>query len=428
MTELINNILAIFGPHIQIETRLVLARGVSIALLIIVTLVAYFVTKYLLLNIAVRAIAHTHPKWGDIVVKRRVSHLLAFAAPAVIIALMAPLALAGHEQLIAFVSGLNSIYIIVVTVLVANAGLNTFLDIYRTFELSKAVPLKSVVQIIKIGIFAIAGFLMVSLLLNIPPIFLISGLGALAAVASFVFKDPILGFVAGIQLAANKLVAIGDWIEMSEFGANGDVLEINLTTVKIQNWDKTITTVPTYALISRSFKNWRGMQESGGRRIKRAVYIDLGTVKFCSKDMVTAFSKIDYISDYIEQKRKEFANQNHGYQDDDLHKVNGERLTNIGIFRAYVTAYLKKHPMINQEMRLMVRQLAPTDHGLPVEIYAFCKDKAWSHYEMVQSDIFDHILTVVPRFELRMFQHPSGTDLSQFTAHLQRNTIERRQQ
>ncbi len=413
MTEFVNDVLTILGGNVQPETGLTLAKTIAIALLIIFTLAAYFVTKYLLLNIAVRAIARSNPKWSEMVVNRKVFQFLAFAPPAVVIALMTPLALAGQEKLIAFVSNANSMYVIVVSVLVINAGLNTFLDIYHTFELSKAVPLKSVVQIIKVGLFVVAGFLTISLILNIPLIYLISGLGALAAVAGFVFKDPILGFVAGIQLAANKLVAIGDWIEMPEFGANGDVLEINLTTVKIQNWDKTITTVPTYALISQSFKNWRGMQESGGRRIKRAVYIDLSTVKVCPREMLAQFSKIGYISDYIEQQKKELAKHNGGHPDDDLSHINGERLTNIGLFRAYVTAYLKDHPKINQDMTLMVRQLDPTDHGLPVEIYAFCKDKAWSHYEMVQSDIFDHILTIVPEFELELFQHPSGTDFKQ---------------
>jgi miniconductance mechanosensitive channel len=251
---------------------------------------------------------------------------------------------------------------------------------------------------------------MIAIVLNKSPLYFLTGLGALSAVLMLIFKDPILGFVAGIQLTANKMVARGDWLEMPKYDADGDVLEIGLTTVKVQNWDKTITTIPTYALISESFKNWRGMQESGGRRIKRFVYLDLGSIKFCTEEMLERFSRIQYITEYIERKKKEISEYNEAFQVDTSILVNGRHLTNIGTFRAYVTAYLKNHPMINQDMTFLVRQLAPTPQGLPLEIYVFCKDKIWANYEAIQADIFDHILAVVPEFDLRVFQEPSGGD------------------
>ncbi len=224
-----------------------------------------------------------------------------------------------------------------------------------------------------------------------------------------------MGFVAGIQLTANRMVANGDWIEMPKYGADGDIIEIALTTVKVQNWDKTITTIPTYALISESFKNWRGMSESGDRRIKRSISIDMNTIQFCTKEMLDRFSKIQYISGYIEKKKIEMQEHNKLEQVDHSSLVNGRRMTNIGTFRAYVEAYLKNHHMINTEMTFLIRHLAPTEHGLPIEIYVFSKDKAWANYESIQANIFDHIMAVVPEFDLRVFQDPSGRDFNKLT-------------
>ena len=206
------------------------------------------------------------------------------------------------------------------------------------------------------------------------------------------------------------MVANGDWIEMPKYGANGDIVEIALTTVKVQNWDKTITTIPTYALITESFKNWQGMSDSGGRRIKRSINIDMNTIQFCTDEMLDRFSKIQYISSYIEKTKIEMQDKNKQEHVDNSSLVNGRRMTNIGTFRAYVKAYLTNHPMINKEMTLLIRQLAPNEHGLPIEIYVFSKDQEWVNYEGIQSDIFDHILAVVPEFDLRVFQDPSGMD------------------
>ena len=240
--------------------------------------------------------------------------------------------------------------------------------------------------------------------------YFLSGLGALTAVLLLVFKDTILGLVAGVQLSANKMVAVGDWIEMPKYGADGDVIEVALTTVKVQNWDKTVTTIPAYALISDSFKNWRGMQESGGRRIKRSVSIDVQTIVFCDEEMLGRFAKIKYIAEYIQKKKDELARFNQELKVDDSSLVNGRRMTNVGTFRAYVVAYLKHHPKIHQEMTFLVRQLAPSENGLPIEVYVFSNDKVWANYEAIQADIFDHILAVVPEFDLRVFQVPTGND------------------
>ena len=387
-----------------------LARGILVVLALILSVIANVIAKRITLRGLTRIVVRTETRWDDILLERKVFTRLSHLAPAIVLYIMLPLALEGYERLITFTTNLLFIYIIIVGILVCNAFLNAVLDIYRTLEISKEIPIKGFIQILKVVLFFIVGIFIISIILNKTPLFLFSGLGALTAVLLLIFKDAILGFVAGIQLAANKMVAHGDWIEMPNYGADGDVLEVALTTVKVQNWDKTVTTIPTYALISESFKNWRGMQLSGGRRIKRAVYIDISTIKFCTEEMIERFSKIRYIAEYMEKKKKELAEYNRERQLDDSTPTDKRQLTNIGTFRAYVVAYLKNHPMINQEMTFLIRQLPPTEHGLPVEIYVFCKDKVWANYEAIQSDIFDHILAVVPEFDLKVFQSPTGSD------------------
>ena len=391
-----------------------LARGILVVLALIFSIIANVVSKRITLRGLTRIIVRTETRWDDILLERKVFTRLSHLAPAIVLYIMLPLALEGYERLITFTTNLLFIYIIIVGILVCNSFLNAVLDIYRTLEISKEIPIKGFIQILKVVLFFIVGIFIISIILNKTPLFLFSGLGALTAVLLLIFKDAILGFVAGIQLAANKMVAHGDWIEMPNYGADGEVLEVALTTVKVQNWDKTVTTIPTYALISESFKNWRGMQLSGGRRIKRSVYIDINNIKFCTEEMIERFSKIRYIAEYMEKKKKELTEYNRERQLDGLPPTDKRQLTNIGTFRAYVVAYLKNHPMINQEMTFLIRQLPPAEHGLPVEIYVFCKDKVWANYEAIQSDIFDHILAVVPEFDLKVFQSPTGSDFKAF--------------
>lgn len=255
------------------------------------------------------------------------------------------------------------------------------------------------------------GIMIVSLLMGKSPLLLLSGLGAMTAVLMLVFKDPILGLVAGIQLSANDMLKIGDWLEMPKYGADGAVTDIGLTTVKVRNWDNTVTTIPTYALISDSFKNWRSMSESGGRRIKRSINIDTTSVHFLSEQEEQRLNRNPLLQHYLNNKTEELQQYNQQAQVDLSSPLNGRRLTNLGTLRAYLEAYLRAHPHIHQHMTLMVRQLAPTPEGLPLEIYAFTNTTVWAQYESIQSDIFDHIYAVIEEFDLRIHQTPTGNDM-----------------
>ncbi len=388
----------------------VLARLLAITVVLFLGILANFITRRMLLSGLSYVISRSKTHWDDALLKHRVFNHLAHFAPAIVISMLAPFALEGHPQWLQITTNALNIYMIIVGVLAIDAFLDAVTTIYQTYEISNEIPIKAFIQAIKIVLYLLAGIFLISSLLGKTPFYLLSGLGAMTAIFMLIFKDPILGFVAGIQLTANKMVSPGDWIEMPKYGADGDVIEVSLTTVKVQNWDKTITTLPTYSLISESFKNWRGMSESGGRRIKRAIHIDLNTVQFCTEDMIEKFSKIRSIAGYIETKTKELETYNTTHKLDDASIVNRRRMTNIGTFRAYTIAYLKNHPQINQEMTFLVRQLAPTENGLPIEIYVFCKDKVWANYEAIQADIFDHLLAAVPEFGLRVFQHPTGSD------------------
>ena len=389
-----------------------LARGILLILILFLSFIAYILAKRFILKALAAIISRTTTQWDDVILKKKVFSRLAHLAPAIVLYLFIPIPFEGYDWFISLANGVVLIYMIAMGVLAIDALLNASLDIYNTFHISNRIPIKGFIQVFKIIIYFTSAIFIISILLNKTPIYLFSSLGALTAVLMFIFKDSILGFVAGIQLSANQMVAYGDWIEMPKYGADGEIIDIALTTVKVQNWDKTITTIPTYALISESFKNWRGMSESDGRRIKRSISIDMNTVKFCTEEMLNRFGKIQYISEYIETKTKEIQEINKLKQIDDSSMVNGIRMTNIGTFRAYVQAYLLNHPTINKDMTLLTRQLAPTEHGLPIEIYVFSKDKEWANYESIQADIFDHFLAVVPEFDLRVFQDPSGVDFN----------------
>lgn len=401
---------ALLQLDVHAETAGLLARALAIALVLFLGVSANFLTKRMLLAGLFYLISRSKTQWDDALLKHRVFDRLAHFAPAIVLTLLAPLALEGHPKWIAIAENGLNIYMIVVGALALDAFLNAVMTIYQSLEISKEIPIKAFIQAIKIVVYLLALIFLISALLDKTPLYLLSGLGAMTAVFMLIFKDAILGFVAGIQLTANKMVSPGDWIEISKYGADGEVTEVSLTTVKVQNWDKTITSIPTYSLISESFKNWRGMSESGGRRIKRAIYIDLNTIQFCTGEMIEKFAKMRPIAGYIAAKKKELETYNMAHNLDDESIVNRRRLTNIGTFRAYAVAYLKNHPQIHQGMTFLVRQLAPTEHGLPIEIYVFCKDTAWANYEAIQADIFDHLFAAVPEFELKVFQDPTGGD------------------
>jgi miniconductance mechanosensitive channel len=401
----------------------VLARVLVFVVIVALSLLADLVAKRLIVRTAERLIARSKTTWDDAILRRDALTRLSRLAPAIVFYLLSPLALDGYPSLMSVAAAAVQLYAIVVVVLVLSALLSAAMDVYETFEIADQIPIKSFVQVARLLLYFLGGLIFLSVILDKTPLILLSGLGAFTAILIIVFRDAILGFVAGIQLTANRMIARGDWIEMPKYGADGDVIEVSLTTVKVQNWDKTITTIPTYALISESFKNWRGMSDSRGRRIKRAVNIDIGTIRFCTEEMLERFGKIQFISEYIERKMTELAEHNEALAGDNEAlagdnetPANNRRLTNIGTFRAYVLAYLRNHPKIHKDMTFLVRQLKPSEHGVPLEIYVFSNEIAWVEYEAIQADIFDHILAVAPEFDLRVFQSPAGADLRDLAA------------
>jgi miniconductance mechanosensitive channel len=389
-----------------------ITTAIAAGAVLLLSLIAFFLSRRAARTVIPKIIRHTSNTWDDIITQKQVFKRLALAIPALVLEFFIPVVLAGYPRIEAAVGSVVHIYLIIVGVLVLDALVNVLHTLYQRFPVSRDIPLTGFVQVLKIVLYCIGALLLISVLLNRAPVYLFSGLGAMTAVLMLVFKDPILGFVAGIQLISNRMLKPGDWIEMPKYGADGDVIDITLTTVKVRNFDKTITTIPTYALIADSFKNWRGMQESGGRRIKRAIHIDMNTIRFCTPQMLNRFAHIRHITEYMQRKSIELERHNAalGAAAQDL--ANARRLTNIGTFRAYVEAYLRNHPLINTDMTFLVRQLPPTENGLPLEIYVFCKDKVWANYEAVQADIFDHLLAIMPEFELRAYQIPSGYDMA----------------
>ena len=386
-----------------------LVRGGLILLVLLLSWVAHRVSQGPI-NRSIEKFAHyTIQQWDDILVEKHIVKRILYFIPLILLYVLSSPILTG-TSLLPLSQTLISFLFLIAGMMFLDAMLNALLAIYGKSAIAKEISITPFVQVLKLGLYFVTGILLLSLLLQKTPLYFLSGLGALTAVLMFVFKDVLMGFVAGIQLIANKMVAPKDWIEMPKYGADGDVLEITLTTVKVQNFDNTITTIPTYALINESFKNWRNMNLSGGRRIKRYVNIDLGSIKFCSSEMLERFKRIQLISQYIQNRQEEILVYNKKHQVDESTLVNGRRLTNIGVFRSYVEAYLRQHPMIHKDMTFLIRQLSPSENGLPIEIYVFCKDTNWTAYEAIQADIFDHILAVVPEFDLRVFQEPSGSD------------------
>ena len=304
---------------------------------------------------------------------------------------------------------LNSIFVLIIFICI-NVLLSAFGDIYDRSRFSRRIHIKGYLQVVKLILFIVGILGIITILTGQSPVYLLSGIGALTAVLMLVFKDTILSFVATIQINSNDLFKIGDWVDAPQFGADGDVVDIALHTVKIQNWDKTITTIPTHKLIDSSFKNWRGMTDSGGRRIKRAIYIDISTIRFWDKELLRRFQQLDLLQDYLESKLKEVDNSNQTVGANLDQMVKGRRFTNIGTFRAYIKAFLKNHSDIHDEMTFLIRQLPPGEKGLPMEIYVFTNDTDWVRYESIQSDIFDHLMAIISEFDLKVFQNPSGND------------------
>jgi miniconductance mechanosensitive channel len=295
--------------------------------------------------------------------------------------------------------------------LVIDAFLSALSDMYEKTKYSERMHIKSYIQITKLIVNILGAVVIVAVLIGKNPVWLLSGLGAMTAVLLLIFKDTILSLVASIQISSNDLFKVGDWIEAPQFGADGDVIDIALHAVKIQNWDKTISIIPTNKLIASAFRNWRGMSESGGRRIKRSLFIDMNSIHLCDETSLQKFTRFELLREYIKRKQKELLEHNKANNIDTTEIINGRRLTNIGTFRAYIKAYLRNNSQIHPNMTFLVRQLEPTAKGLPIQIYVFTSDTDWVRYEGIQADIFDHLLAIIPEFGLKIFQSPTGKDL-----------------
>jgi len=374
--------------------------------ILLIYIIVDLITKKIVLKIIKSYITRSTNKWDDVLWDYQVFERLARLGPAFVLYILAP----TFPQYQEWIQRIIFAYMVFIIILGLNRLINAAEHLYRKVDISKTKPIKGYLQVLQIFISLMGVIIIISGLLDKSPKILLSGIGAATAVLLLVFQDSILGLVASVQLSSNDMVKIGDWISMPEYGADGDVLEISLNTVKVKNWDKTVVTIPTYALMSKSFTNWREMIEGGGRRIKRSIYIDMNSVAFCTEEMIERFKEIEYIKDYLEGKKVEIENFNKVHQINSSSLANGRRLTNIGTFRVYVEQYLRHHPQINQDMIQMVRQLQPTENGLPIEIYAFTDGTAWVNYEGTQADLFDHILAVIPQFDLRIYQAPSGYD------------------
>lgn len=389
-----------------------LPPSVGLLGLIVAALIADIVIKRILVG-TVRAVAkRSKVTWDDALIKHNVVGRIVQLVPAFIIfagvAFVPDLPEYGAKLIRNIAMG----YMVLVSTMALTALLGAANTVYSSLPVAKVRPLKGFVQLLQIVVWIVGGVLIVATLLDRSPLILLSGFGAMTAILLLVFKDTILSLVASVQLTAQDMVRVGDWIEMPQFGADGDVIDVQLHTVKVQNWDKTITTIPTHRLISDSFKNWRGMQSTGARHIKRSVLIDVNSIRFQSRQEIDHFKRFALLKDYIAAKEAELAAYNDALEYEVIEAVNTRRLTNIGTFRAYAESYLQNHPRIHKGMTLMVRQLGADAHGLPLEIYCFTNTTVWAEYEGIQADVFDHLLAIIPEFGLRIYQQPAGSDLA----------------
>lgn len=399
-----------FNAQFHPKLAIYLAAIGTFLILSVISLILFFPLRKLLIKIVERLTLHTDTQWDDVLFHHRVFQALAHLIPAIFIYASAGF---GSEDLVslpAIIQGIAKIYITFAIVLSLVRFLNASQDIYNTYPFAQERPIKGYLQLFKILIYSVAAIILVSIVVNQDPGRLFAGLGAMAAVLMFVFKDPILGFVASIQLAANKMVKPGDWITVPKFNVDGTVVDISLTTVKIQNWDKTITSLPTYSLVSESVTNWIGMQESGGRRIQRSVFIDMTRIKFCDRKFVESIAQLPVIRAYMVQKRL----QDPSFPD--WTEQMGDQPTNLALFRAYVEALLWTNPKTHNDMALIVRFLQSTERGLPLEYIVFSKEQQADLYESIQAEIVDHILAVIGQFDLQVFQNPSGSDFRNLAA------------
>ena len=398
--------------NVPAQTANWLSVFACLLILLLILWLAHRLTRLILKKVVRQFVKKTKTQWDDFLLQRKVFGAMAHLVPALII--YYTYNFSDIEAVSLFLMAFARIYFVFIFTLFGVRFANAANDMYQTTPYAVNRPIKGYLQLMQILMICVAVIFTISILINKSPLVLIAGLGAVAAILLLVFKDTILSLVASIQLSANKMLKPGDWITMPSHNADGTVIDISLNTVKVQNWDKTITTIPTYALVSESFSNWVGMEESGGRRIKRSINIDMKSVRFLDKELLEKLSHFYILKDYLTKREKEISEYNKKLKVAEGDIYNGRRQTNLGVFRRYLEFYLRRHPKINQEMTFLVRHLQPSEKGLPLEFYVFSKDQAWANYEAIQADIMDHILAILPEFGLKVFQNPSGNDLTDF--------------
>ena len=394
--EILNNYI------LDIQENKYILLGVALLL----SFFSYILIRYVILKAISRLFEKTSTKLDDILIETGFLNRISYIVPLFILYNLFNSFIGNYL----IINRLLLSLIAIVVILSFNSLLNVFSDIYNRSRFSNNINLKSYFQIIRLIINLLSIIIVISIISGQSPLYLLSGLGALTAVLMLIFKDTILSFVSSIQINSNDLFKIGDWVEAPHFGADGDVIDIALHTIKIQNWDKTISIIPTHKLIDSSFKNWRGMSDSGGRRIKRSINIDMNSIKFCNNELINNFKSITIISEYIDKKLSNLRDHNANINKESI--INGRALTNIGTYRAYIKAYLRNNKDIHEDMTFLVRQLSPTSKGLPLEIYVFTNNTNWIDYEEIQSDIFDHLISALGQFDLKIYQQPSGNDLT----------------
>lgn len=382
-------------------------------LLMLVVIVSYWLAHRLLLQAVHRLVERSRSKWDDVLMRKRFFSYLAHLVPAVVLQTASTYFFPQTDWLEILILRATNVYMVLMVILVFFALLSTVEYFLSRSEGLRDQPIGSYFQLSRIVLGVMGGILMLSIALDKSPLFFLSTFGAMTAIILLVFRDTILGFVASIQIAANDMVHIGDWVEMPKYGADGSVIAISLATIKVRNWDHTISNLPTYAFISDSFKNWQAMKLSGGRRIMRAMHLRMGSIRLCTPEDLERYRRIQLIRAYLDNRTQEIDQYNHERNIDKSILINGRNLTNVGVFREYATRYLRQHPGVHQraDMLLMVRQLEPTEHGLPMQVYCFTNTTAWAEYEGIQSDIFDHLLAAASWFDLEVFERPSGVDV-----------------
>ncbi len=393
-----------------------LDRTIIVATIVVLALLAGFILNYALVGAIQRIVKHTKAKWDDLLFESKLLRKLFSVVPAFMVYVLLPLAFAHDSWWLHFLRKGCVLVIVWLVLMFLNTFIKNAFNFIESKEEYRDRPMRGLSQILQITLFFIGCVVIISIIIEKSPWNIFAGVGASAAVLMLIFKDSILGFVSGVQLSANNMLRPGDWISMPKYGADGTVIEVTLNTVKVRNFDNTITMIPPYALTSDSFQNWRGMEESPGRRVKRSINIDMNSVKFCNSEMLDKYKTIGILKAYIEETQRNVEAMNAQLGIDDPFSVNSLRQTNIGVFRRYLDFYLQNLPTVNHNMTCMVRQLQPTENGIPIELYFFSAIKEWVGYERVQADVFDHLLGIIPFFGLNVFQNPSGADFRRISS------------